>query len=171
MLIKNDKFRESLDNRTLQQIEALLYQETELLDQGEYSVWLELFTQDCLYWVPATAGQIDAENQVSLFYEDRTLMQVRIAKLQHPQSHPMDYPLRTSHVISDRVLEDVDGDAQEVTVSARFLMTEYYRDEQRSFTGKYTYQLRREEEGYRIKLKRVDLINCDAILEPIQVFI
>ena len=37
--------------------------------------------------------------------------------------------------------------------------------------GDYRYHLRREAGGYKISLKRVDLINADACHEPMQVFI
>ena len=171
IIIKDNKLAESLHSDTLKSIELLLYRETDYLDQGDYENWLSLFTEDCIYWVPAEPGQTDPENHISLFYEDRAMMKVRITKLQHPQSHPMSYPLRCNHIVGDRVIEVIVNDTEELIVTSRFLMTEYYRNEQRNFAGKYEYRLIETDGDYKIRMKRVNLINCDALLEPIQVFI
>lgn len=171
MLIKQKSLRNQLTGDALQDISLLIQQEAEYLDQNDYDKWLTLFTEDCIYWVPATPGQSDAENHISLFYEDRSLMKLRIEKLRHPQSHPMVYPLRCSHVLSDKVIEKYDEDTEELVVSVRFLVTEYYRDEQRQFAGSYEYRLKLVGGSYLIRMKRVNLINCDGVLEPVQVFL
>ena len=69
------------------------------------------------------------------------------------------------------MITGADDDSDTIVARSRFTMTEYHRDQQRQFAGSYTYHLRRENERYRIRTKRVDLINCDSILEPLQTFI
>lgn len=39
------------------------------------------------------------------------------------------------------------------------------------FAGLFAYRLRATEEGFRIREKRVDLIDCDAPPEPLEVFL
>lgn len=171
MLIKDKNAAERIDDKGLEEIEYLLYQETELLDAGDYDQWLALYTEDCLYWVPEKMDQDNPLDHISLYYEDRTLMKMRIERLRHPQAHSLSDPIRTSHVTSHQAIEGIDAESGLVRVTARFTMSEYYRNEQRVFSGKYSYGLQEIVGNYRIKTKRVDLVNCDAILEPIQVFI
>ena len=171
IVVAKQNLRSSLSSADLEQIQLLLYRETEMLDQGQYDEWLQLFAEQCTYWVPATPEQTDPLKHVSLFYEDRDLMETRIARLQAGNAHALAGALRTSHVTGTLVVEGTDDDSGDIIVGTRFLMTEYQRDEQRQFAGSYTYHLRRIDEVYRITLKRVDLINCDSVFEPLQVYV
>ena len=152
-------------------IELLLYRETEYLDQARYEEWLALFTDDCRYWVPARKDQAGPDNDISLFYEDRDLMEMRISRIEHPRAHSLDNPVTTSHVTGDKVIEDCDSEKGELTITTRFQMVEHQAGEQRLFAGTYRYHLRRKPGAFKISLKRVDLINCEAYFEPLQVFI
>lgn len=160
-----------LSDDDLKTIDLLLHRETEYLDQARYEEWLALFTDDCRYWVPARQGQTDPVDDVSLFYEDRDLMEMRIRRIQHPRAHSLSNPITTSHVTGDRVIEDFNTDTGELLVTTRFQMVEHQAGGQRLFAGMYRYHLRREAGAFKISLKRVDLINCDAYFEPLQVFI
>ena len=172
MIIFADKSTSTaLTGDDLEAIELLLHRETEFLDRTRYDEWLALFTDDCRYWVPARKDQTDPVNEISLFYEDRDLMEMRISRIQHPRAHSLDRPVTTSHVTGDRMLEAVNTDRGELMITTRFQMIEHQQGEQRLFAGVYRYHLRREGEGFKISLKRVDLINCDAYFEPLQVFI
>ena len=172
MLILADNIKpNALSDDALEAIGLLLCRETEYLDQARYDDWLALFSEDCRYWIPASKEQTDPVNNISLFYEDRDLMAMRIKRIQHPRAHSLENPVTTSHVTGDKVIEGVNADTSELTVTTRFLMAEHQRGEQRLFAGVYRYHLRREAGGYKISLKRVDLINADACHEPMQVFI
>ena len=172
MIILADNFNsEALTEADLRALALLLHQETEFLDQRRYEDWLALFTEDCRYWVPARTGQTDPDNEISLFHEDHNLMAMRAGRIQHPRAHSLTHPVTTSHITGDKVVEAIDGATGELTVTTRFQMVEHQRGEQRLFAGSYRYHLRRESGGYKISLKRVDLINCDACHEPLQVFI
>ena len=98
-------------------------------------------------------------------------MEVRIKRIQHPRAHSLDNPVTTSHVTGARLIESINADTGEIIITTRFQMVEHQRGEQRLFAGIYRYHLRRESGGFKISLKRVDLINCDAYFEPLQVFI
>ena len=160
-----------LTEADLRALELLLHQETEYLDQARYDEWLALYTDDCRYWAPAGKQQTDPVNELSLFYEDRDLMEMRIARIRHPRAHSLAHPVTTSHVTGDKVIEDIDHASGEITITSRFQMVEHQREEQRLFAGVFRYCVRRESGTFRIRLKRVELINCDACHEPLQVFI
>lgn len=161
----------ALSDADLKEIELLLHREAEFLDQARYDDWLALYTDDCRYWIPASRGQADPVDEISLFYEDRDLMEMRISRIQHARAHSLDNPVTTSHVSGDRVIEDHNAETGELTVTARFQVVEHQHGEQRLFAGTCCYRLRRENGSFRISLKRVDLLNCDAYFEPLQKFI
>lgn len=172
MIVFADKsMSAALTGDDLEAIELLLHRETEFLDRARYDEWLALFTDDCRYWVPARKDQTDPVNEISLFYEDRDLMEMRIRRIKHPRAHSLDKPVTTSHVTGDKIIEDYDDGTGELIIMARFQMVEHQAGEQRLFAGTYRYHLRREAGAFKISLKQVDLINCDAYFEPLQVFI
>ncbi|MNH47629.1 Ring hydroxylating beta subunit [compost metagenome] len=60
---------------------------------------------------------------------------------------------------------------QALVVSASFQATEWRLD-QRQLAGRYTYKLLgNKDEGWKIKLKRVDLVNCNDVFANLEVFI
>jgi benzoate/toluate 1,2-dioxygenase beta subunit len=50
-------------------------------------------------------------------------------------------------------------------------MLEWRRRDQRMLGGQYTHRLRRAAEGFRIVLKRVDLIDCEAVQDTLETFL
>jgi benzoate/toluate 1,2-dioxygenase beta subunit len=153
----------------LADIAAFLGHEAALLDEQRFEAWLELFTADGTYWVPASPDQPDPLDHVSLFYEDRSLMRMRILRLRHPQAHALAIPIRTSRIVANVVLAGGEGDA--TIVRSRFQLVEAQGERQRLFAGSYTHRLVRDAGAFKIHQKRVDLVNCDAEHEAIQIFL
>ena len=144
-----------------EELEAFVYAEAELLDDGRYEDWLALFADDGIYWVPAVPGQEDPLNTISIFYEDKDIMAIRIRRMTHPANIAQSPFPRTSHVVGQVRVEGADNGTFEV--SSRMQVVEYREgDGQRVFAGKCRHTLRREGDDLKIVLKRVDLVNCDA---------
>lgn len=151
------------------EIEDFLIHEVSLLDKRRFEEWRDLFADDGHYWVPLKPGQENPVGESSLFYDDRTIMATRFERLRHPNIHAQTPPHRTCHIVGNVVVEDIDTARGEVTVSSNMIMTDYRLHEQRVFSGQVVHLLRRTGSGYRIVLKRVDLINCDDVFELIAV--
>ena len=149
------------------EFEQFLFHEARLLDDRRFREWMGLFTEDGTYWVPAVPGQESPFDQASLFYDDRDLMQTRIARLEHPRIHVQTPPSRTAHLIGNVSAEP--GADGEYRVSSTVIMVEYRNDKQRVFAGRQTHHLRRDGAELKIVQKRVDLINCDTAFEAIAV--
>jgi len=151
-------------------LEQFLFQEARFLDEQRWDQWAALFTEDGTYWVPATPGQPDPLNHVSLIYENRLLREVRIRRYSHPNAFSLQPAPRSVHLVSNVMLDDFDQETGEVTVNSRFVMFEYRRDVQMVYGGAYTHILVPADDSFRIKQKKVDLVNCDAALENIQIY-
>ncbi|MBO39828.1 MAG: hypothetical protein CMM75_11735 [Rhodospirillaceae bacterium] len=149
--------------------EKFLIHEGRLLDDRKFEAWMELFTEDGLYWVPSTQDQPDPFNQASLFFDDRQLMKTRIERLRHPRIHIQTPPSRTNHMVSNVIVEEADENAESFLVSSSMMMGEYRLDVQRFFMGRQFHRLVREGNTFRITLKRVNLINCDSAFEAMAV--
>ena len=153
----------------IRDIEKLLYDEAAFLDKADLDGWIELYTDDGTYWMPVLPDQEDPVNHISLFYDDRVLMEIRRRNLKHPRAASKDYPIRCSHIISNiRVTEQVDETS---TVESNFHCLVYYNDRQTTYGGTYRHELVRSDSGLKIRHKRVDLINCDAALNTIIIYL
>lgn len=156
---------------TLREIEELLYREASFLDRPDLDKWIELYTDDGTYWMPAIEDQEDPLNHISLFYDDRVIMEVRRRNFVHPRAASKDYKVRSSHIISNIRIKELDDKTGNCTVTSNFHCFMYYRDRQTPYAGTYTHELVRDSDGYKIRHKRVDLINCDAELATIIIYI
>jgi len=145
--------------------EQFLMHEMRLLDEAKFDEWLALFMEDGWYWVPSEPDQADPHETVSLIYDDRRLLETRIRRLASPRMYSQEPRSRTSRIVSNVMLEDVEGRA--ATVRSKFLMVEYRREQQRLFAGTAWHRLVQVEGAIRIAWKRVDLVNCDAPLDGI----
>lgn len=150
-----------------QEIESFLIAEARLLDERRWDDWLALFTDDGWYWVPLEEGQANPREVVSLIYDDRRLLETRIRRLVEAALHAQTPVSRTSRIVANPTVEAEDGD--EITVRAKFGMVESRRDVRRVFAGTAWHRLLRAGDGFRIRWKRVDLVDCDAVHDGISV--
>ncbi len=153
----------------LREIEEFLFHEARLLDERRFEDWLALFADDGMYWVPAEPDQRSPLDRLSLFYEDKSLLDVRIRQIRHPRYYAQAPETRTRHVIGnvelgeDNVELGEDEEAgEEIPVRSSFVMLEYRDDHRRVFGGEARHRLRRTGEGLRIAFKRIDIVDCDA---------
>lgn len=150
-------------------IEQFLYREARLLDEKRWDEWEALFVEDGEYWVPATRGQPDPLNHVSIMYERSLLRAVRLKRYRHPNAMSLQPEPFSVHTVSNVMLDDVSEGV--CTVNSRFIMLEYRRNETRSYGGAYTHVLEPVDDSFRIRMKKVELINCDGVLDNIQLYL
>lgn len=144
-------------------VSQFLFHEARLLDEQRWEEWNALFAEGGEYWAPATPGQPDPLNHVSLIYENDLLRKVRIARFKSPAAPSLHPFPRTAHLVSNVMVDKGEGDA--LSVNSRFLMVEYRRDNQRIFAGAYAHDLVRANGSFLIRRKKADLVNCEGPLE------
>lgn len=163
----------------LKEAEQFLIFEARLLDERRFEEWIDLFTQDGYYWAPAYPGQAEPHSEVSIYFDDRELMKERIKRLRHPAAHSQLPASRTSHIVANPSLETPAGNAiataGALLVRSKFLMCEYRpslpEGLKRFFSGTYWHNLTRAEDGqFRIRWKKVELVDCDSAFEPLSVY-
>jgi benzoate/toluate 1,2-dioxygenase beta subunit len=139
-----------------QELEAFVLREARLLDERRFADWLALFAEQGAYWVPTRPEQASPHEALSLFYESRALLAIRVERLQRPEMHVQAPPSRTlHHVGSIEVVSDAE-------VRSSLVMAEWRAGETRWFAGRVLHRLQRDARGLRIVLKRVDLIDSES---------
>ena len=143
-------------------VEQFLYRQADLLDRKEWQAWIDLFTDDGHYWMPASPEQTTGEGVPSIFYEDRNLMSVRMRRVQHPDAWSQRPLWGTNHIVGNVVVESDDAAKGELVVRSRFHMMEFRRETSRHFAGSYVHHLVRSGDDFRIRLQRVDMVNAQG---------
>ncbi len=143
-------------------VSQFLFHEARLLDERRWEEWNALFLDDGVYWAPATPAQPDPLDHVSLIYEDQLLRKVRIARFASPVAYSLQPFPRTSHLVANVMIDRHDAAAGEIAATSRFLMVEFRRDTQRFYAGACLHELVEQDGGFRIRLKKADLVNCEG---------
>lgn len=149
------------------EVSAFLFHEARLLDEQRYEDWLALYLPDAWYWVPARAGQTSWLDSVSIIYDDRRLMEMRVRRLAHPRAHALEPSPRTSRLIGNIAIEEASGEA--CTVRSAFQMIEFRAERQLIYGGAVRHGLRRRDGAPAIAWKRIDLVNAAGVHEAITV--
>jgi len=152
------------------QLIDFIYAEARMLDEQRFEDWLQLFTEDARYWMPLAPGQEDPLLHTSLLYEDKLLLRVRVERLAGARTYSQQPRSRSHHLLQQPSIERVDRDAGTCTLRTAFHYVETRLDTQTLFAGWATHDLVTEDSALRIKLKRVDLVNCDAAFGNINLF-
>jgi len=150
---------------TLREVERLLYRQAECLDGKRWQDFIDLFTPDGTYWMPAAPEQTTGDGVPSIFWEDRDLMTVRLKRLTHPRAWSQRTAWGTNHVVGNVTIEKEDARSGDLVVRSRFHMMEFRNDTTRHFAGSYVHHLKKTRDGHRIKLQRVDMVNAQGPYE------
>ena len=147
-----------------------VYREARLLDQHRFDEWLTLFADDGKYWMPLEWGQTDARLTASLMYEDKLLLGIRVERLRGNRTFSQKPKSRCHHLLQAPQIDSRDEAANAYVTWTPMHYVETRGEEQTLFAAWATHILTVEHGRLRIKLKRVDLVNCDAAFGNIQLF-
>ena len=153
------------------ELARFVYGEARLLDEKRFDEWYELFTDDAYYWVPLVAGQTDPLAHNSLAYEDKLLLKLRIERLKQPTAYSQKPASRCLHVLQAPEVEKSDPARGEFLTRTPFMYTETRGDDSQRYAATAWHTLVNTPKGLKIKLKRVEILNADAALPSIQLFL
>ncbi len=147
---------------TRDEIATFLYDEADLLDKWRLPEWLQLFTDDAEYEVPAMDLPADASPDHSLFYvaDDRTRLGERVKRLMKRTAH-VEFPhSKTRHIMQNirftlKGEEDLDVEAVFTTYRTKDGITDLY-------VGTSFYQIKFADGSFKIRRKRC-VLDGDAL--------
>lgn len=144
--------------------------EAQMLDEGRYAEWLDLFTDDARYWMPIAPGQTDPLLHNSLMYEDKLLLRIRIERLSGARTYSEQPRSRCHHLLQTPRIQRFDEARGEFQLKTAFHYVETRLDRQTLYAGWATHHLVTDGGRLRIRLKRIDLVNGDAAFGNISLF-
>ena len=145
-------------------IEAFLFLEARLMDENRYSDWLELFADECEYWIPSNAEDIDPDKHVSIMYCDRPMLNMHVERLQQGKAFAQSPQSRLRRIVGNI---EISGGADLRQVEANFIIMEVRNHTQRVHGGRSQYELVQVVDEIRIKAKKVLLVGIDEHQESV----
>lgn len=144
------------------QIESFLYLEARLMDEHRYEEWLNLWSQDALYWIPSNEDDVDPARHVSLVHADRRGIEDRVMMLKSGAQWSQEPKSRMRRIVSNVEFEENAGG--ELTVYSNFDLTELRRNRQEIYAGRTVHRLKPEGNSLKITFKKVLLVRNNDFL-------
>jgi len=142
----------------IQRTESFLFGEARLMDDNDYQGWLDLWDQECSYWIPSNQEDYDPKLHISILYCDRPMLEQHIARLLEGKAFAQSPKSRLMRSVTN-VMASQKGTTIDVT--ANFLVTGIRSHQQHSHAGRSEYQLRECDSGFLIQKKKVILLALD----------
>jgi 3-phenylpropionate/cinnamic acid dioxygenase small subunit len=150
---------------TLTEVEQFIYREARYQDEHAYDDWEALWTDDGVYWVPANGDDPDPETSMSIIFDNRSRIALRIKQFHTGKRHSQTPPSRLRRLVGNIELLSEDGD--EIVAGANFVV---YESRERGITiwaGRSEYTLRREGDDFRMARKKVVLVDNDRAINTL----
>jgi 3-phenylpropionate/cinnamic acid dioxygenase small subunit len=163
------------DPDVLREIEQFLYREARLADDRRFDEWLQMFTDDLRYWMPARVSRyarnshaiviadpqryeeedLTKDGQFALLDETKATLAMRVARLKTGFAWAEEPASRTRRLVSNIEVEQAGAG---LTVYSNFIL---YRNrletEQDFFVGRRTDTFRRVDAAWKIAQRKIVL--------------
>lgn len=147
---------------TLEDVTQFLYREARLQDEHQYDAWESLWADDGVYWVPANEDDIDPEVKMSILYDNRSRIALRIRQYHTGKRFSQSPKSRLRRLISN--IEIISDDGKEIRAAANALLFESQTRGDVLWASRNEYVLRRDGDDLRMVLKKVNLVNNHTAL-------
>lgn len=146
-------------------VQQFLFREARMLDERRFKEWVELFTEDVLYWAPILTNRTgrDAKLEVQKFgesahFEDgKTSLTNRVKRFDTGMAWAEVPPSRTRHLISNIEVERIDG-GEDVQVRSSFLVyRSHLEHDEEIYAGARKDVLRRSGDSWAIARREIHL--------------
>lgn len=151
---------------------ALIVDEGAYLDQRDWDQWIDLYTEDAEYWVPAWDDEYtltdDPNTQLSLiYYGNRSGLEDRIYRLRTEGSLASTPLPRTCHMTANYRFET--QDSGELKVHSSWQTLSYKLKTTNQFYGHQEHLIRQTDKGPRIAGRKVIVLN-DMIANVMDIY-
>ena len=154
------------------EVRDFLFHEAELLDDKAWDEWIELYSKEAEFWMPAwdDDGRLtcDPECEVSLmYYPRRDGLEDRIFRIQTEKSTASTPDHRTGHNLSNIRIIHQDSEGCDVRFNWLTSSIRYKKVDQ--YFGTSFYRLVRQDGQLRIRRKKV-ILKSDYIHHVIDIY-
>lgn len=146
----------------LHDIEQFLFREARYADDHRYEQWEALWADDGVYWIPANGDDIDPERQMSIIYDNRSRIGLRVRQLLTGKRHTQEPQSRLRRIVGDIELLKTEG--RDLHVGCNTMIFESALRGDIIWVSRNEFVLRREGDSFKIARKKVALVNNDKAL-------
>ncbi len=146
----------------LKSVEQFLYREARCMDEHRYDDWLALWEQELLYWVPCDDADDDPRRAVSIIHDRRAQLEQRVTRLKGRYAFAQQPRTRLLRVVSNVEIESDSGES--LVVGSTFALGDWRSDRQTAWFGRNRHVLVRHGDGFRMREKKVLLLNNSGAL-------
>lgn len=154
-----------------EQVQQFVFREARLADQWQLDEWLALWAPQALYWVPVNHDDVDPQRELSLIYDDRQRLEMRIARIKSGMAWTQEPRSRMRRVLSNVELAVVPDGMLEVHSNFHLNELRPSTSTQVVWTGHTLHHLLPAGDGFQIALKKVLLLNNDEELPQLSIFL
>jgi len=168
------------DADLLERCARFVYDEAELLDSMKFDQWLGLFDEAAVYWLPMDAARNSPLDSLNLIYDDLPRLSDRVARLQSGFSFSEAPASQTSHMLSNlrlltaveyaHAVDDKGLQDRDVALAGRGAIARLRQGTCDVFHGRVVWALRPTGGTFKIRMKRIDLLNAREPL-PVLTFL
>src|SRR5499426_3419659 len=150
---------------------AFYAREAWLLDERRFKEWLDLFTDDVLYFIPRRKNVLRREahrevtplGDLAIVEDDKRYLEMRVARLDTGMAWAEDPPSRTRHLVGNLVVEPLANG--EVKARTAFLIYKSHLEtEQNLYAGSREDILRRVNGAWKVS-KRTIVLDANVLLD------
>lgn len=144
--------------------EEFLYREALLIDTGRFAEWLDLFTPDVEFWMPAwrdeTTTTRDPDRELSLiYYKGRRNLEDRVMRLTSGLSTASSPLPRVVHQVTNVLVTGEDEGGADVSAAFTCHRFDVRMNRADCFFGRYEYRLVPDGSAWKIARKTIFLLN------------
>jgi len=142
-----------------------------LLDERKFKEWLDLFTEDVLYFMPRRKNvprreghrEVSPLGDLAILEEDKRYLEMRVARLDTGMAWAEDPPSRTRHMVGN--LEAWDLENGEVGARTAFLVYRSHLETDHQLLSGYREDvLRRVDGGWKVA-RRMIVLDANVLLD------
>ena len=142
-----------------------------LLDERKFKEWLELFTDDVLYFMPRRKNvprreahrELTQPGDLAILEEDKRYLQMRVARLDTGMAWAEDPPSRTRHMIGNLEAEVLESG--EVRAKTAFLVYRSHLETDHQLLSGYREDVLRKVDGGWKVAKRTIVLDANVLLD------
>jgi 3-phenylpropionate/cinnamic acid dioxygenase small subunit len=144
----------------LHEVTQFIYREARLQDEHKYREWESLWADDGVYWIPANGENTDPDQQMSIVFDNRSRISVRVNQLCTGKRHTQNPRSSIRRLVSNIEILAEKEDGIEITANA--MVFETTRRGDTVWASRNLYRLRRKNDEFEMVLKKVVLVNNDS---------
>jgi 3-phenylpropionate/cinnamic acid dioxygenase small subunit len=152
----------ALQRELLEDVTQFIYREARLQDNHDYDAWEALWTDDGVYWIPANGEGTDPENEMSIVYDNRSRISLRVRQFHTGKRYSQTPKSRLRRLVSNIEILSRAGD--DIVVTSNAVVYESTTRGEQLWVSRNEHKLRRVGGGLRMAGKKVILVNNEKPL-------